>query len=731
MPEYSRYSVVLELYDHTASHRSSSPLLPTTSTRLPPPLDHELRAVQDRLVLPSSSSNFWSIRLPVSRKLDTRTASTLEPAGQPLPAQSPSLESRPSPPPRIWSESFGLPSPPPIPTANLWTPSKGLSTATSSSPAQQAVLDWRFGPQAIDWIDHPAPRNVMPSAAVSPPAPLHPSASSSSPRPDRHAETSGTTDLYWGTIHLYKEQGAEESTKEEKRRAKDEDDGRAVGLVSVPGVLNAATLLAFIAPALESVEQVRMLRDQAPNRSLVLLRFRDAATASEFKRMYNGRPYHDSKDSEICHVVSLSSIKLKTTSTPPFTFPYSPSDLSTSDSGKDLIELPTCPVCLETLDPKVSGLVQIPCQHSYHCSCLLKWGDSRCPVCRATNARVRRNTITSETTDSKCSVCSSGSNLWICVLCGNVGCGRYQGGHAHSHFGETGHSYSLEIETSRVWSYSDDEYVHRLIRLRPNPSDPTSPSASRLIELPSISSSTRPAHSDPDDLSAKIGASVSSSGGPEDRSAEQDKLEALAVEYGNLMSAQLADQREYFEEEISRLKDLRRMGDAKREEAEREVEKSRKEAKEREKERREREAEWDKEKSKLEARIEQLEREAEHTRKEGKEREKEATRVRKALEKELDAERAVTTSLTENLASLRVEMGQQQGETNAVRAEVDELKETMNDLMAALSMRDKIEADPDSEMAGASIGVALAPQAEQGPRNPSAEKAKARRKKKK
>ncbi|GAA5914621.1 hypothetical protein JCM6882_001219 [Rhodosporidiobolus microsporus] len=786
MPESARYRVVIELYDHSAPQRSSSPspLLPKTPTLLPPPLDAELRAVQHKLVLPPTSSNFWRTRLPPTRKLDTRTPSTLSAAGLASSLPSPPAEDRPAPP-RVWSESFGLPSPPSVATADLWTPSKPLSsssTAPSPRPSQKAVLDPRFGPLACDWIDHPEPR-AMPSAGgvVSPqmatrslPAGGGGKSPTLQQEPPRPAETSGTTDLYYGMIHLYREAGAEEtSSKEQKRRAKDEDDGTVVGLVSVPGLLNAAALLAFIAPALDSVEQVRMLRDATPNRSLVLVRFRDASTASEFKRMYNGRPYHDSKDSEICHVVSLSSIKLKSTTTPPFTFPFSPSDLSSAPSSPSLlgggggihdlaIELPTCPVCLETLDSRVSGLVQIPCSHSYHCSCLLKWGDSRCPVCRSTNARTRRPTLTSTPSsgpsgadsDSKCAVCQSPSNLWVCVICGNVGCGRYQGGHAHSHFGESGHSYSLEIETGRIWSYLDDEYVHRLIRLRPQSASGSGGGESnRLIELPSLSSGTRPStgHSsssatapDPDDLSAKIGAQHAHGGqqhggGGPDRSAEveQDKLEALAVEYGHLMSSQLADQREWYEDELGREKDLRRVGEGKRDEVERELERARREGKERERAAKEEREGWEKERGRLEARVEQLAREAKHEADERRRERLEAAKARKALEKDLDSERAVTASLSSNLAALRADFAAQKAETEGVRAEVDELKDQLNDLMAALSLRERIESGEGEagEWAGASVGVVAAPGAAGGqqapPRNPSAEKAKARRKKKK
>lgn len=92
--------------------------------------------------------------------------------------------------------------------------------------------------------------------------------------------------------------------------------------------------------------------------------------------MYNGRSYHDTQDSEVAQVVPISSIQLKATSNPPFTFPYVSPDIDGGGDDKS-VELPTCPICLERLDVQVSGLVQILCQHSYHCHCLLKWGDSR------------------------------------------------------------------------------------------------------------------------------------------------------------------------------------------------------------------------------------------------------------------------------------------------------------------------------------------------------------------
>lgn len=41
-------------------------------------------------------------------------------------------------------------------------------------------------------------------------------------------------------------------------------------------------------------------------------------------------------------------------------------------------------------------------------------------------------------------------DLWICLICGHVGCGRGTAKHAVDHWKETGHCYSLELESQRV-----------------------------------------------------------------------------------------------------------------------------------------------------------------------------------------------------------------------------------------------------------------------------------------
>ncbi len=83
------------------------------------------------------------------------------------------------------------------------------------------------------------------------------------------------------------------------------------------------------------------------------------------------------------------------------------------------------------------------CNHQFHGECLKKWGDTSCPVCRFCM-------FSSAATTSRCSTCGSGSNLWICLICGHVGCGRYKSGHAHNHWQASQHCYALELETQRV-----------------------------------------------------------------------------------------------------------------------------------------------------------------------------------------------------------------------------------------------------------------------------------------
>ena len=113
------------------------------------------------------------------------------------------------------------------------------------------------------------------------------------------------------------------------------------------------------------------------------------------------------------------------------------------------------------------------------------------------------------------------------LICGHIGCGRYNGAHAFDHHLQTNHLYSMELETQRVWDYGGDGYVHRLIQTK---------SDGKLVEFPPVASTGTYYH-------------------PADRAVEDDvsreKLDAMGMEYTYLLTTQLESQRVYYEEMIA------------------------------------------------------------------------------------------------------------------------------------------------------------------------------------
>jgi len=193
------------------------------------------------------------------------------------------------------------------------------------------------------------------------------------------------------------------------------------------------------------------------------------------------------------------------------------------------------------MDSSVTGLLTILCQHTFHCHCLSKWRGSTCPVCRYSQKSFLGNDQQNE-----CSSCQSTENLWICLICGNIGCGRYQQAHAYQHFIETNHLYSLEIETQRVWDYAGDGYVHRLIQNKVD---------GKLVELPSpgpVNEDGQPSlllqqqqqqQQNQQQLASNMLTQINN-----------DKINFLNTEYNDLLTTQLESQKFYFENQMEDMK---------------------------------------------------------------------------------------------------------------------------------------------------------------------------------
>ncbi|KAG5917810.1 hypothetical protein E4U42_007107 [Claviceps africana] len=441
-----------------------------------------------------------------------------------------------------WSTSFSAPSP------------------RAALRLQAAVKDWRFGRVSIQSVDPAAAvRNTKmsglssrtgPSAAPS----LGPSfgGAGTATKAEFVPLESTSTEVGWGIVHFYREDQEEtagtggDRHDEEQEMASSWRDCKTLCIPAVPAYMSPSDFLGFVGDGWrDELSHCRMVMTSRMNRYLALLNFRDSKVARKWKREFDGKVFN-SVEPQLCHVVFVKSITFETPAQrlegdQPATLQTS--SLSTVSNSlrpfppptPNLIELPTCPVCLERMD-ETNGLMTVPCSHVFHCTCLQNWKGAGCPVCRFTNtlhpegAKEDVDNPYSQPFGSSisnlCSACDCTDDLWICLICGSVGCGRYKGGHAKDHWKDTAHSFALELETQYVWDYAGDMWVHRLIRDKGD---------GKVVELPGRSLPNGQA----------LGEDV----------VPRAKLDNIGLEYTHLITSQLESQRAYYEELISKAVD--------------------------------------------------------------------------------------------------------------------------------------------------------------------------------
>ncbi|KAJ0986497.1 hypothetical protein J5N97_004853 [Dioscorea zingiberensis] len=208
--------------------------------------------------------------------------------------------------------------------------------------------------------------------------------------------------------------------------------------LAVPSRVSIEDFLRFCHPYSPASEILIIRNDAVEDQYSVVVRFDEQESADRFYCDLNGWHLSDSEP-EVCHILFLDSVEFteftEIASTPPIGFS----------------ELPTCPVCLEKLDQDISGIVATTFDQFVPSTS--KWSNSSCPVCQFLQEHTQKAT---------CSTCHTAEHLWICLICGFVGCGRYKEGHARDHWGRTHHCYALDPHAQRIWDYVGDTYVHRL-----------------------------------------------------------------------------------------------------------------------------------------------------------------------------------------------------------------------------------------------------------------------------
>ncbi|ETW50149.1 hypothetical protein PFMALIP_01837 [Plasmodium falciparum MaliPS096_E11] len=63
----------------------------------------------------------------------------------------------------------------------------------------------------------------------------------------------------------------------------------------------------------------------------------------------------------------------------------------------------------------------------------------------------------------KCKNCNNVDDIWLCLTCSNVGCGRYHKRHAQMHSSLFNHYYCINMKTKKIWNYILDTYIEERV----------------------------------------------------------------------------------------------------------------------------------------------------------------------------------------------------------------------------------------------------------------------------
>ncbi|XP_056146757.1 BRCA1-associated protein [Lampris incognitus] len=308
--------------------------------------------------------------------------------------------------------------------------------------------------------------------------------------PDQISFFSGnpSVEIVHGIMHLYKTNKMTSLIEDVRRSA-------MLCILTVPATMTSHDLMKLVAPFNDVMEHMKIIRDSTPNQYMVLIKFNTQADADSFYTACNGHQFNSIEEA-VCQLVYVERAEVIK------------SEQGASLPVMELTELPKCTVCLERMDESVNGVLTTLCNHSFHSQCLQRWEDASCPVCRycQTPEPVEEN---------KCFECGVQENLWICLICGHIGCGRYISRHAYKHFEETQHTYAMQLTNHRVWDYAGDNYVHRLV---------ASKTDGKMVQYEC-----------------------------EGDTCQAEKIDALQLEYSYLLTSQLESQRIYWENKIVHL----------------------------------------------------------------------------------------------------------------------------------------------------------------------------------
>uniref|UniRef100_A0A7S1B5S1 UBP-type domain-containing protein n=1 Tax=Corethron hystrix TaxID=216773 RepID=A0A7S1B5S1_9STRA len=273
-----------------------------------------------------------------------------------------------------------------------------------------------------------------------------------------------------------------------------------------------------------------------------------------------------------------------------------------------------CAVCLEPLDRTFGSLSTLPlscrkynctsvpvassailttvCNHSFHLHCAVRCGDAPCPVCRFDHG-----TDLVDAASSACDDCGEVRDVWVCLICGHVGCssggngvGPGNEGHAAKHYEMTLHAYVSSAVSQHVWDFAGGGFVHRLVntvageqqqeqqkndmgnigemglkglkiddREGQSVEDPQNLPLGKIVEVPDMNNPT-PSLERSSEVRQRAYYDPSSPPSPGGDEAVHQKLEGWADHYNNILKEQMRQQRLFYEERMEVVQREYRLG---------------------------------------------------------------------------------------------------------------------------------------------------------------------------
>ena len=151
----------------------------------------------------------------------------------------------------------------------------------------------------------------------------------------------------------------------------------------------------------------------------LLVRMESQEAADKLFVLFNGR-YFSEDNKETIHAIFISSLfyfnQVQSCVKPP--------ELSTLHADYLHLFLPSCPVCLERLDVSITGLST----NLFYKPQLQdnQWPNIPidCQICEIESYKTSENSPEKKNKYACCN-CDTKEELWICMICSEINCGRY------------------------------------------------------------------------------------------------------------------------------------------------------------------------------------------------------------------------------------------------------------------------------------------------------------------